>query len=59
MVYRRSLPLATRHLRIVHSELGDRAGTFGAAAMVADHLLADTAAGLDGTPARAALLLSS
>jgi glucokinase-like ROK family protein len=37
-VYRRSLPLATRDLLILPSELGDRAGVIGAAAMVADEL---------------------
>ena len=39
VVYRRSLPLATRHLEIVRSSLGDRAGITGAAAMVIEHLL--------------------
>ena len=38
-VYRRSLPLATRHLRIMGSRLSDRAGLTGAAAMVVDELL--------------------
>ena len=33
-VYRRSLPLATRHILIQQSELGDSAGVIGAAAMV-------------------------
>lgn len=37
-VYRRSLPLATRDLRIVRSELGDRAGLMGAGFMVLDEL---------------------
>jgi glucokinase-like ROK family protein len=37
-VYRRSLPLATRELRIVHSPLSNRAGLLGAAYMVADEL---------------------
>jgi glucokinase-like ROK family protein len=37
-VYRRSLPLATRDLLILPSELGDRAGVTGASAMVADEL---------------------
>lgn len=37
-VYRRSLPLATRDLRVVPSSLGPRAGVVGAAAMVADEL---------------------
>ena len=37
-VYRRSLPLATRELRVVPSSLGARAGVVGAATMVADEL---------------------
>jgi glucokinase-like ROK family protein len=37
-VYRRSLPLATRDLLILPSELGGRTGVIGAAAMVADEL---------------------
>ncbi|WP_166354332.1 ROK family protein [Phytoactinopolyspora limicola] len=39
VVYRRSLPLATQHLRIVESHTGDRAGIIGAAVMVIDHAL--------------------
>jgi glucokinase-like ROK family protein len=39
-VYRRSLPLATRHLVIRQSSLGGRAGVIGAAAMVANELFA-------------------
>jgi predicted NBD/HSP70 family sugar kinase len=39
VVYQRSLPLATRHLRIVRSPLADRAGVIGAAAMVIEHVL--------------------
>jgi predicted NBD/HSP70 family sugar kinase len=39
VVYQRSLPLATRHLRIVRSPLADRAGMIGAAAMVIEHVL--------------------
>ncbi|CAN5639635.1 ROK family transcriptional regulator [soil metagenome] len=38
-VYRRSLPLATRELRIVPSGLGELAGVIGASAMVVDQLL--------------------
>jgi glucokinase-like ROK family protein len=38
-VYRRSLPLATRNLRIMRSPLADRAGLIGASAMVVDELL--------------------
>lgn len=37
-VYRRSLPLATRDLRITPTELGDEAGLVGAAYMVSDEL---------------------
>ncbi|WP_205699412.1 ROK family transcriptional regulator [Conexibacter sp. SYSU D00693] len=39
VVFQRSLPLATRDLRIVTSRLGDRAGVIGAAMMVVEHLL--------------------
>ena len=39
VVYQRSLPLATRHLRLVPSQLGDRAGVIGAAVMVVEHVL--------------------
>lgn len=42
IVYRRSLPLATQHLRIVPSRTGDRAGIVGAAVMVIDHALSPT-----------------
>ncbi len=38
-VYRHSLPLSTRDLRIAFSPLSDRAGLVGAAAMVIDELL--------------------
>lgn len=38
VVYSRSLPLATRHLRVVRSELGDSAALLGAAHMVVDEL---------------------
>jgi glucokinase len=40
VVYQRSLPLATEHLRIVQSRAGDQAGVFGAAFMVIEHALA-------------------
>jgi predicted NBD/HSP70 family sugar kinase len=40
VVYSRSLPLATQHLAIETSELGDRAGVIGAAVMVIEHVLA-------------------
>ena len=39
VVYQRSLPLATRHLRIARSPLEDRAGVIGAAAMVTERIL--------------------
>lgn len=39
-VYSRSLPLATRELRIVRSALGHLAGPHGAAAVVTDELFA-------------------
>ncbi|WP_327584009.1 ROK family transcriptional regulator [Nonomuraea sp. NBC_00507] len=38
-IYSRSLPLATQHLGIRVSELGDRAGVIGAAVMVVEHVL--------------------
>jgi predicted NBD/HSP70 family sugar kinase len=40
VIYQRSLPLATRRLRIVRSPLEDRAGVIGAAAMVCERVLA-------------------
>jgi predicted NBD/HSP70 family sugar kinase len=43
VVYQRSLPLATRHLRIVRSQLADRAGVIGAAVMVIEAVLAPAA----------------
>jgi predicted NBD/HSP70 family sugar kinase len=43
VTFRRSLPLATRDLRTVPSELGDRAGVIGAAIMVIEHVLAPAA----------------
>ena len=39
VVYRRSLPLATQHLRIAVARSGAQAGVLGAAAMAADHAL--------------------
>ncbi|WP_119730282.1 ROK family transcriptional regulator [Thermomonospora amylolytica] len=39
-IYSRSLPLATQHLSIRASDLGDRAGIIGAAVMVVEHVLA-------------------
>ncbi|MFI7706118.1 ROK family protein [Nonomuraea sp. NPDC049480] len=43
VIYSRSLPLATQHLGILASELGDRAGVTGAAVMVIGHVLAPEA----------------
>jgi predicted NBD/HSP70 family sugar kinase len=43
VIFQRSLPLATRDLRIVPSQLGDGAGVVGAAIMVVEHLLAPDA----------------
>ncbi|AEE46873.1 ROK family protein [Cellulomonas fimi] len=43
VVYRRSLPLATQHLRIVTSRTGARAGVLGAATMAAEHVLSAAA----------------
>ncbi|SFB22192.1 ROK family transcriptional regulator [Cellulomonas marina] len=40
VVYRRSLPLATQHLRIVTSRTGGRAGVLGASTMAIEHVLA-------------------
>jgi predicted NBD/HSP70 family sugar kinase len=42
-IFSRSLPLATRDLRIVPSRLGDRAGVIGAATMATEHVLAPAA----------------
>ncbi|MDQ1485737.1 MAG: hypothetical protein QOJ62_1430 [Actinomycetota bacterium] len=41
-IYRRSLPLATRELRVARSHLGDQGGLIGAAAMVLDELFSST-----------------
>jgi predicted NBD/HSP70 family sugar kinase len=38
-IYRRSLPLATENLRIVHSKTGDQAGIIGAATMVVQQIM--------------------
>ena len=43
VVYTRSLPLATEHLRIVPSRSGDRAGVAGASAMAISHVLSPEA----------------
>jgi len=42
-IFSRSLPLATRDLRIVPSRLSDRAGVIGAAILVVEHVLAPDA----------------
>jgi predicted NBD/HSP70 family sugar kinase len=39
IVYQRATPLATRHLDVSRSALGDRAGTIGAAVLVIEHIL--------------------
>jgi predicted NBD/HSP70 family sugar kinase len=43
VVYRRSLPLATQHLRIVASRTRGRAGVLGASTMAAEHVLSSAA----------------
>ncbi len=43
VVYQRSLPLATRSLRIVRSRLDERAGVVGASVMVIEHVLSPDA----------------
>ncbi|MBK5248056.1 MAG: ROK family transcriptional regulator [Actinomycetales bacterium] len=43
VVYQRSLPLATQHLRIVTTHTQGRAAVLGASRMVADHVLAPAA----------------
>ncbi len=43
VVYRRSLPLATQHLRIVATRTGAEAGVLGASAMAAEHVLSAAA----------------
>ncbi|MFF3669645.1 ROK family transcriptional regulator [Microtetraspora malaysiensis] len=50
-IYSRSLPLATQHLTIRASELGDRAGVIGAAVMVVEHVLAPGTVDQAVTPA--------
>ncbi|WP_083949834.1 ROK family protein [Herbidospora yilanensis] len=46
VIYSRSLPLATQHLSIRATELGDRAGIIGAAVMVIEHVLSPEAVDL-------------
>src|SRR5215216_5961285 len=53
IVYQRSLPLATRSLRIVRSRLDERAGVVGASVMVIEHVLSPDA--VDSALARAAV----
>lgn len=43
VVYRRSLPLATEHLRVVPSAAGEQAGVLGAAALAIGHVLSPAA----------------
>ncbi|GAA1405752.1 ROK family protein [Oerskovia paurometabola] len=43
IVYQRSLPLATQHLRIVTSQARGQAGVLGASAMAIDHVLSPAA----------------
>ncbi len=43
VVFQRSLPLATEEMRVVPSELGDRAGVIGAAIMMIEHVLSPDA----------------
>jgi len=43
VVYRRSPPLATQHLRIVRGQLGERTGTIGAALTAIEGVLSDAA----------------
>ena len=42
-IFSRSLPLATRDLRIVPCQLGDRAGVIGAATMAIEYVLSPEA----------------
>ena len=53
VVYQRSLPLATRHLELVPSQLDDRAGIFGAAMMAVEAAM-DTPAPTTGGSGRGA-----
>ncbi|MGB6022761.1 MAG: ROK family protein, partial [Ornithinimicrobium sp.] len=43
VIYRRSLPLATEHLRVVASQAGEQAGVLGAATMAVAHVLSPAA----------------
>ena len=53
VVYQRSLPLATRHMELVPSQLDDRAGIFGAATMAVEAAM-DTPAPTAGGSGRGA-----
>jgi predicted NBD/HSP70 family sugar kinase len=48
VVYQRATPLATRHLNIARSALGDRAGTVGAAVLVIEHILSPAVIDAEG-----------
>jgi predicted NBD/HSP70 family sugar kinase len=50
-IFSRSLPLATRDLRVVPSRLGDRAGVIGAATMVIEQVLSPDAVDRSLAPA--------
>ncbi len=58
VIYQRSTPLATKHLQIARSALGDRAGIFGASMLAIDHALSpaqlNRRIGANGTAVRAA-----
>jgi predicted NBD/HSP70 family sugar kinase len=43
LVYQRSLPLATEHLRIVNSRNWSQVGVIGASAMAVEHVLSPRA----------------
>jgi predicted NBD/HSP70 family sugar kinase len=49
IIYRRSLPLATRQIQIARSTLDDRAGIIGAYVMVIEHVLSAAAIDADVT----------
>lgn len=53
VVYRRSLPLATQHLRITTSQTRGQAGVLGASAMAIDHVLSADA--IDNMPTKKSL----
>jgi hypothetical protein len=43
VLYRRSLPLATQHLRVVTSQTKEKAGVLGGAFLAIDHVLSPAA----------------